>query len=73
MSGSKDGGIYKSVDGGQSWTKLLKDCQKVILEKLIWQLHQPIQIDFTHLSRQEKVRVVFMFLMIKDQVSSNES
>tara|TARA_A100001011_G_scaffold230424_1_gene238519 strand:+ start:4374 stop:7367 length:2994 start_codon:yes stop_codon:yes gene_type:complete len=24
MSGSKDGGIYKSVDGGQSWTKLSK-------------------------------------------------
>ena len=47
----------------------LEDYQKVILEKLIWRHHPPIQIDFTHLSKQEKVREAFMFLMIKDQVS----
>ena len=34
MSGSKDGGIYKSVDGGQSWTKLFKGLPKGNIGKI---------------------------------------
>ena len=33
-SGSKDGGIYKSVDGGQSWTKLFKGLPKGNIGKI---------------------------------------
>jgi len=34
MSGSKYGGIYKSVDGGQSWTKLFKGLPKGNIGKI---------------------------------------
>ena len=34
MSGSKDGGIYKSVDGGQSWTKLSNGLPKGNIGKI---------------------------------------
>ncbi|MFL2601463.1 MAG: WD40/YVTN/BNR-like repeat-containing protein, partial [Flavobacteriaceae bacterium] len=34
MSGSKDGGIYKSVDGGQTWTKLSKGLPKGNIGKI---------------------------------------
>ena len=69
MSGSKDGGIYKSVDGGQSWTKLFKGLPKGNIGKIDLATSPADTNRLYALIEAGEGQGVFMFLMIKDQVS----